>query len=160
QRGPPGVVHRGHGPTAAAIARRLLTAQRTRRQRETRAHVVDVAGDSRVARSSRLGGLGRAQPAEGREDAGPRGCVGEVGPGAGRPSKASTSIRVSKLTVTAGGVPVMMQRYRLYVDALHGRTQRRWLLVTASSRPRITFRACSGVTTSCAFPRMASRTFS
>src|SRR5438034_4668801 len=76
------------------------------------------------------------------------------------PSKASTSIRVSKLTVTAGGVPVMIQRYRLYVDALHGRTHRCWLLATARSRPRITFRGCSGVAASCPFPRVASRTFS
>src|SRR5438876_2833557 len=74
------------------------------------------------------------------------------------PSKASTSIRVSKLTVTAGGVPVMIQRYRLYVDALHGRTQRCWLLATASSRPRVTFRACPGGTARCAFPTNVART--
>ena len=43
---------------------------------------------------------------------------------------------------------------------LHGNTHRCRLLATASSRPRITSSACSGVTASCAFPRMASRTFS
>src|SRR5436189_5306406 len=59
------------------------------------------------------------------------------------PSKASTSIRLSKLTVTAGGVPVMLQRYRLYVDALHGSKQCCWLLGAASSSPGRTMRACS-----------------
>src|SRR2546430_5352075 len=47
-----------------------------------------------------------------------------------------------------------------YVDVDHGRTQRFWLLATASSSPRMTSSTCSGVTASCAFPSMASRTFS
>jgi len=43
---------------------------------------------------------------------------------------------------------------------VHDKTQRFWLLATASSSPCMTLSACSGVTANCAFPSMASRIFS
>src|SRR5207247_4216925 len=54
------------------------------------------------------------------------------------PSKASTSIRVSKLTVTAGGGPGMIHRLRVGFDGLDGRAQRWWLLGTGRTRAGVT----------------------
>src|SRR5947208_975381 len=83
--GPFGVVDRGHRPAPAAIARGRLAAQALGREGDARGQVVDVPGDRRVARSPLLGGVGRAQTVDGAEDSRPRGCIGEVGPGTGRP---------------------------------------------------------------------------
>src|SRR2546423_1212172 len=57
---------------------------RADREREARAQVVHMAGDRRAAGPPHLGTLSGAQPADGPEDAGSGGRVGEVGPGAGR----------------------------------------------------------------------------
>src|SRR5256885_8440757 len=51
------------------------------------------------------------------------------------PSKASTSIRVSKLTVTAGGVPGMMQKKRPYDHTPPRPTPRRPLLAPPPAPP-------------------------
>src|SRR6266576_648270 len=79
QVGPARVIDRGHRPAAPSIARRRLAAQAQGREREARAQVVDMAGDGRATGPPALGG----------------------------PSKASRSIRVSRLTVTAAGVALM-----------------------------------------------------
>src|SRR2546422_8116853 len=51
------------------------------------------------------------------------------------PSKASTSIRVSKLTVTAGGGPGMMQKKPLYADTPPRPPRPRLPLATAPPAP-------------------------
>src|SRR4029077_399094 len=43
-------------------------------------------------------------------------------------------------------------------ECVHGIVQRRWLLSRASSRMRMTFSACCGLTASSARPSIASRT--